>query len=89
MNELTENDYYQILNGERYDQHYSEKYYLVSRKTEEKPTKKQFMLKDGIGLPPTLNDEYDDEIKKIAPRRKRKKENEKGIDSEFLRRLGY
>ena len=88
MNELTENDYFQILNGERFGQHYSGKYYIVSHKTEEKPTKKQIMLKDGVGLPPTLNDEYDDEIKKIAPRRK-KKEYEKGIDLEFLRRLGY
>ena len=73
MNELTENDYFQILNGERFGQHYSGKYYIVSCKTEEKPTKKQIMLKDGVGLSPTLNDEYDDEItKKIAPIRKRK-----------------
>ena len=29
------------------------------------------MLK-GVGLPPTMNDEYDEEIKKIPPKKKEK-----------------
>ena len=74
MNELTEKDYFQILNGERCGQHYSGNYYVVARKPEEKPTKKQVMLKEGVGLPPTMNDDYDDEIKKKLPP---KKEEEK------------
>ena len=89
MNELTEKDYFEILNGERCGRHYSGNYYIVGRKTEEKPTKKQVMLKEGVGLPPTLNDNYDDNEKKIGPKRKRKKENDNRVDSELLRRLGY
>ena len=88
MNELTEKDYLEILNGERRGRHYSGNYYIISRKNEEKPTKKQVMLKEGVGLPPTLNDNYEEEERKIQPKRKRKK-NENKIDSEFLHRLGY
>ena len=83
---LTEKDYFEILNGERHGRHYSGNYYIVDRKKNEKPTKKEVMLKEGVGLPPTLNENYDDEERKIPMKRKRK--NDK-IDSEFLRRLGY
>ena len=63
MNELTESDYLEILNGGRRAHHYSGDYYIVSRKkTEEKPTQKQVLLK-GLGLPATMNDEYDEEKK--------------------------
>ena len=72
MNELTEKDYFQILNGERCGQHYSGNYYVVARKPEEKLTKKQVMLKEGVGLPPTMNDDYDDEIKKNTSKKKKK-----------------
>ena len=71
MNELTEKDYLEILNGEHRGCHYSGNYYIVTRKNEEKPTKKQVMLK-GVGLPPTLNDNYEEEERKIQPKRKRK-----------------
>ena len=51
MNELTEKDYFQILNGERCGQHYSGNYYVVARKPEEKPTKKSY-AKRRCGITP-------------------------------------
>ena len=86
---LTEHDYYQILNGERTGRHYSGNYFIVERAKNEKPTKKEVMIKEGVGLPPNLNEEYDDDERKIPPKKRKRKNNKIEVDSSFLRKIGY
>ena len=69
MNELTPEDYVEILNGGWRGAHFSQNYYIVSRKEEKNPI--QILLKEGMGLPLNINDEYE-EVKN--PKKKKEKE---------------
>ena len=60
MTELTSEDYIEILNGRRRGPHFSNNYYVISRKEKEKQTQKQILLKEGVGLPLNMNDEYEE-----------------------------
>ena len=82
MTELTSEDYIEILNGRQHGPHFSNNYYVISRKEKEKQTQKQILLKEGVGLPLKMNDEYEE--KKPAVRKKRKRDT---VDPEILRRL--
>ena len=79
MNELTAEDYIEVLNGTRCGAQFS-KDYVISRKEKNKQTQKQILLKEGVGLPSNMNDEYKEEK---APVKKKKKRN--NVDPEHLR----
>ena len=68
MNEISVEDYMDVLTGVRQGTQYSKNYYIISRKEEEKPTQKQILLKEGVGLPPNINENYEE-----PPMKKKKK----------------
>ena len=78
MSELSVDEYISILNGGNRGNQFSSNYYVVSREEKKKTTQKQILLKEGVGLPTNLNDEYDEK----QPRKKKRK-----VDPEILRRL--
>ena len=60
MSELSVDEYISILNGGNRGNQSSSNYYVVSREEKKNPTQKQILLKEGVGLPTNLNDEYEE-----------------------------
>ena len=69
MNEISVAEYMDVLNGVSRGRQYSKNYCIISRKEEEKPTQKQILLKEGVGLPPNINENYEEN----RPIKKKKK----------------
>ena len=80
MNEVTVAEYMDVLNGGRYGAQYSKNYYIISRKEKEKQTQKQILLKEGVGLPPNINENYEEN----RPMKKKRK-----VDPSILRQMQY
>ena len=81
MNEVTVEEYMGVLNGDGYGGQYSKNYYIISRKDKNKQTQKQILLKEGVGLPPNLNENYEENR---TPMRKKRK-----VDPSILRQMLY
>ena len=81
MNEVTVEEYMGVLNGDGYGGQYSKNYYIISRKDKNKQTQKQILLKEGVGLPPNLNENYEENR---TPMRKKRK-----VDPSILRQMQY
>ena len=81
MNEVTVEEYMGVLNGDGYGGQYSKNYYIISRKDKKKQTQKQILLKEGVGLPPNLNENYEENR---TPMRKKRK-----VDPSILRQMLY
>ena len=79
MSEVTVEEYMEALNGGGGTQ-YSKNYYIIPRKKKEKQTQKQILLKEGVGLPPNINENYEE---KPTLRKKRK------VDPSILRQMQY
>ena len=77
-NDITVGEYMDMLNGGGYGTQYSKNYYIVSRKKEEKQTQKQILLKEGVGLPPNINENYEE----TRPMKKKRK-----VDPSILRQM--
>ena len=80
MNEISVDEYMDVLNGVSRGRQYSKNYCIISRKEEEKPTQKQILLKEGVGLPPNINENYEE----TRPMKKKRK-----VDPSILRQMRY
>ena len=78
MSEVTVEEYMEALNGGSYGTQYSKNYYIISRKKKEKQTQKQILLKEGVGLPPNINENYEEN----RPMKKKRK-----VDPSILRQM--
>ena len=78
MNEISVAEYMDVLNGVKYGVQYSKNYCIIPRKEEKKPTQKQILLKEGVGLPPNINENYEEN----RPIRKKRK-----VDPSILRQM--
>ena len=78
MNEISVEEYIDVLNGGKRGTQFSKNYYIISREEEKKPSQKQILLKEGVGLPPNINDDYEEK----QPVKKKRK-----VDPAILRRL--
>ena len=78
MSEVTVEEYMEALNGGNYGTQYSKNYYIISRKKKEKQTQKQILLKEGVGLPPNINENYEEN----RPMKKKRK-----VDPSILRQM--
>ena len=79
-NEVSVAEYMDILNGVNHGTPYSKNYCIISRKEEKKTTQKQILLKEGVGLPPNINEEYEEK----CPMKKKRK-----VDPSILRQMRY
>ena len=77
MSEVTVEEYMEALNGGGGAQ-YSKNYYIIPRKKKEKQTQKQILLKEGVGLPPNINENYEEN----RPMKKKRK-----VDPSILRQM--
>ena len=78
MNEVSVEEYMDILNGVKHGIQYSKNYYIIQRKEEKKTTQKQILLKEGVGLPPNINENYEEN----RPIKKKRK-----VDPSILRQM--
>ena len=78
MNEISVDEYMDVLNGKKHGVQYSKNYCIIPRKEEKKPTQKQILLKEGVGLPPNINENYEEN----QPIRKKRK-----VDPSILRHM--
>ena len=81
MNDVTVEEYMGMLNGDGYGPQYSKNYYTISRINKKKQTQKQILLKEGVGLPPNINDNYEENRPPMKKKRK--------VDPSILRQMLY